>query len=848
MQDIIEIVEKGKPGDLQKVLSSVAGVDLHEKILSEALLHASLDGIVWAVKESLDNGARTDCGDNSLWTPLIRAACFGHLEVAEILLDAGAEVNAVNDYGRTALIEAASKGHNEMISLLISRGADLNVVAKVGGTALGEACWNNRPETVKFLVASGADPNVCLRDGRTVSAWAAASGHTGLLEPILNESAQKKLDKKNLGQLLLKAAEGGDLASVKFCLDRGADIHARDNILGFTALLYAARQSVELVEMLLQRGASPQSRSRGGDSAMTLAASSRKPDIVKSLLARRARVQPDEELQVSALCSAVMAGSLPVVEVLLGSQATAIDYRCGHYKGSTALMIAARQDKLELAAILLEQGADTTLTDGDGNLAAHHAALGGAPEIIELLIEHGAGLDPRNKMDATPLQLAAIEGNEATALKLIELGADINYTDRNGWTVLMKAVQGGKTALVKKLLDQGVDPAVVTGKSYSTMESYSAIRLAVEDGLQALNDRPGMKINRQQDRMAEIIDLLLEAGADPNSPIAHGTLLGSAVIVRGSEVVAALIEHGADINAQGPSGIVPLMVAVSCGNFEAVKLLVEHGADLSKVNSQGETLLDLATKYKHDKIFRYLKAMWQVKKSTGQMQRSTLREDNYIIEDDTQVISVSGEDDTQIISVGELAVLFGGCVVIILIFGQLFARFCADGHIFKSLFNAAALTICLAVLFHSKQVLPFRAAVVVALLTAALVLLYGHHAGYSRFREALFMDVLQNKEGQYDSSLLELGEDGLYEHMLQEKLGAQERVSFWNYLRFQAEEGVQERGGRKLKWNRWIRKGGWMWFGWGLQLVLFPLAAFLAMVVVYGKQPEDAAWVGGAEL
>jgi hypothetical protein len=604
MENLTDIISNGKSGDIQQALSSEIGKNFTEQDLIEAMLHASLEGIIWAVKELLAAGVQVDCRDNSLWTPLMRASNFGYFEVAELLLDAGADVNTVNDSGRTALTLSALQGRNsiEIIRLLVSRGADLNAGTEQNISALGEACWNGRPETVKLLVKLGADTNVCNRSGRSVKAWAAASGHPGLLELIFDKSAQEKVDAESLGQLLLEAAKGDDPGAVKSCLDKDANIHARD-AQAYTALMYAARKSLKVVKMLLQHGARLESRSKSGDSAITLAAGSHNPHIVKFLLARGAKAQPPKEFGISALRNAVTNGSLPVTKVLLESRDTVVDYLC--HNGNTALMIAAGCGKPEPAALLLEHGADISLADSDGNQPLHHAALRGSTKIIELFIKHGAVLDALNKLQATPLALAAREGKKDAAIKLIELGSDINSADRNSGTVLIKAVEGRKTALVKKLLDQGADPAVISE------HGDSAIRSAMEAGrLHDELERNGRPKNRRQDKLAEIVDLLLEAGADPNSPADFNSLLGAAVVYRCPEVAAALIDHGADINLPGDNGLAPLIVAVEVGNLEAVKLLVKHGADLSKVNAQGENLLDLATRRHQDKIFRYLKARW----------------------------------------------------------------------------------------------------------------------------------------------------------------------------------------------------------------------------------------------
>ena len=57
-------------------------------------------------------------------------------------------------------------------------------------------------------------------------------------------------------ELLLKAAEAGDLEGVKTALDQGAEISATDEWMKQTALHKAASQGhVEIVEYLIEKGA-----------------------------------------------------------------------------------------------------------------------------------------------------------------------------------------------------------------------------------------------------------------------------------------------------------------------------------------------------------------------------------------------------------------------------------------------------------------------------------------------------------------------------------------------------------------------------------------------------------------
>jgi hypothetical protein len=78
----------------------------------------------------------------------------------------------------------------------------------------------------------------------------------------------------------------------------------------------------------------------------------------------------------------------------------------------------------------------------------------------------------------------------------------------------------------------------------------------------------------------EIVQLLLENGADPNIPNnLNETSLSYAVENRSYELAQLLLSYGADPNLQRNDGDIPLHVAVNNQDFDIVKLLLDYKSD-----------------------------------------------------------------------------------------------------------------------------------------------------------------------------------------------------------------------------------------------------------------------------
>ena len=99
---------------------------------------------------------------------------------------------------------------------------------------------------------------------------------------------------------------------------------------------------------------------------------------------------PDVDLQ-----TAVVTGNTEAVKQHIAA-GTDLNQR-DPFGGSSPLITAAVFDKREIAALLIDAGADINFQNNDGSTALISAAFFGRPEIVQLLLENGADKTIKNK-------------------------------------------------------------------------------------------------------------------------------------------------------------------------------------------------------------------------------------------------------------------------------------------------------------------------------------------------------------------------------------------------------------------------------------------------------------------
>ena len=105
---------------------------------------------------------------------------------------------------------------------------------------------------------------------------------------------------------------------------------------------------------------------------------------------------------------------------------------------------------------LLDNGADPSMKNSNGEGAIHLVGKRGDRELITMLISNNqTDLHALDKNRRTPLHHASFHGNTVTCETLLNQGADLEVQTIEGLTPLHVAIIGGHEEIVKLLIKRG---------------------------------------------------------------------------------------------------------------------------------------------------------------------------------------------------------------------------------------------------------------------------------------------------------------------------------------------------------------------------------------------------------
>ena len=396
------------------------------------------------------------------------------------------------------------------------------------------------------------------------------------------------------------AAQRGEVEEIRNLLRQGADpSEAQPD--GMTALHWSAlNNQLDIVETLIFAGATLQPATRvGGYTPLHLASRSGNAEVVAALLEAGANPDILTGTGAASLHFASEANAVGVVNALVGHGAD-VNVQDGYSSRTPAMFAAARNSAAALQA-LIDAGADLSLVSNTRDIAkiaeadqeerTRRARIREAEKEPDPDAEPGAqrpgqgrggppgaggqGAEPElpktgpkvlSSMEQigiqggfSPLHYATRNGHAAATRVLVDGGADIDLLSGDQSSPLLVATINGNYDLARDLLQAGADPNLVSDDGAGPL--FAALN--IEWSLRTWYPQP-QAFRQQETTYLDLMELLLDAGADPNARTT--THIWYAAYNAG--------RMGVDF-----AGATPFWRAAYAADVRAMKVLLENGAD-----------------------------------------------------------------------------------------------------------------------------------------------------------------------------------------------------------------------------------------------------------------------------
>lgn len=280
-------------------------------------------------------------------------------------------------------------------------------------------------------------------------------------------------------------------------------------------------------------------------------------------------------------------------------------------------LIAASQDGTEdIVWMLLRYGAPTNVEDCKGNTPLGAAIAYGYARVAQLLIDHGANVQRKNKDGATPLIQAAKLTQVTKACRssiawlLLENKANPDDRDSIGSTALHYSVRNHDESITWLLATRNANPTIRDSNGFSALDlaasegdfSASWILLdrgsRLEDGNLQHEASTALLLAAREGHQ-RVVQLLLTYGVNIDATDAEGlTALVHAIRLRREEVIRCLLGHGASRDVQDQTGATALHHAIRTDSgLDNTWMLLQEGAKVDVQDYEHKTALMLAAEH-----------------------------------------------------------------------------------------------------------------------------------------------------------------------------------------------------------------------------------------------------------
>ncbi len=574
--------------------------------IASILGHSGIVDYLLKEKSTISPATLMNAQDIAGATALHEAVRYGNVEVAQKLLKAGANVNATDALGNTPILLLIPAEKQEKIyPLLISHGADTKAKDSFGDSVFHKCTMSRASvKTLSILLNSGAEINARNKDGATPLAVAIDCSIPEHVDFYASNGADIYASDRHAQTPVGRAIDSADISIFMSLLSSKENINSKDSN-GNSPLHLAIQSNApdSFVKYLVDRGADVDARNSSGDSVLLMAAQRNRKEAGERLIAGGADIfatntQNNSPLRVSFTNKKARAWLLNEMTAQMKDGAA-----------NTPLHYAAEWKYKNAILLLFEKGADARAKNANGETAIFNAVKSDSPTIIELLAENGCPVDSRfqdarDNLGNTPLHAAVKFNSKNAAKKLVELGVDVDAQNVSGRTALADSCRAGNEELSHLLIDSGADVDATDALGRTALmdavfqKNEKMVDLLLNAGANvSVQDISGRSAFHEAAKSGEksIIERLKNAGAAPLARDRAGETPFSIVLSSGIDMIFAVL--GRDTSLSDSDGNTPVHIAVEKGaSRKVLTALLDAGFPVSQRNSNGETALSLAVK------------------------------------------------------------------------------------------------------------------------------------------------------------------------------------------------------------------------------------------------------------
>lgn len=345
----------------------------------------------------------------------VRCCRYNRWPIAKELLDDGVNVNYVDTtHGSTALMHAAQQGHLDIVEKLLDLGADMTIRNANNNKKALDFCENPGIEYMKIRdllrKANGTF------DGRTElevtsfeKFWNNLIKHDAELE-IFKKYEDMGIPLMPKKRMIMRACEKNQLDVLKFFHEQKFDFDFeydfKHNHLNTPLRLASRSGHLEIVQFLTDICNLRKHASFG----LVMAAKYGHVDIVKHLLQLDGIDVNSQTFCIQTALHCSISSDIEILRMLLQHEGINLNVRDA--VNQTPLFDTSQQDKILHAKLLIEAGADVTLTDENGKTAIDYARSNEMKELLaSAATPENPPDDPENAPTHEPVEVTRVQDN-----------------------------------------------------------------------------------------------------------------------------------------------------------------------------------------------------------------------------------------------------------------------------------------------------------------------------------------------------------------------------------------------------------------------------------------------------